>query len=223
MGTHIPFNLGNLTGHMFHLQAESILVDLEGAGTAPKDQKVLVWNRRKGRLTWDVDWQLWNVNANNRCVLRHLHCICLQRLYGFVRFGSWRGERISSHPELGVPSVRNLLGAVPSPIFVTGTRMHYLLLIRPLHKDRGCEREGAVSRVACWERIDVFSGTSSRTKSARAAPRVLHACACGSWRETNSVVLLEISFVFAFNIFQWSMLMSGEASAWCSLISSKMH
>lgn len=58
MGTHIPFNLGNLTGHMFHLQAESILVDLEGAGTAPKDQKVLVWNRRKGRLTWDVDWQL---------------------------------------------------------------------------------------------------------------------------------------------------------------------
>lgn len=58
MGTHIAFNLGNLTGHMFHLQAESILVDLEGAGTAPKDQKVLVWNRRKGRLTWDVDWQL---------------------------------------------------------------------------------------------------------------------------------------------------------------------
>ena len=51
------FHLGNLTGHMFH-QAESFYFDFAGAGTAPKDQKVLAWNRRKGRLTWDVDWHL---------------------------------------------------------------------------------------------------------------------------------------------------------------------
>ena len=68
------FHLGNLTGHMFH-QAESFYFDFAGAGTAPKDQKVLAWNRRKGRLTWDVDWHLWN--ANNRCAPKHLHLHCV--------------------------------------------------------------------------------------------------------------------------------------------------